>query len=359
VLAAILLDRTALSLRTLAWAALFLTALFPEAVFGPSFQMSFLAVLSLVALYEQAWVKVRWRDVNGGALFLRAVALYVAALIVTDLVAGGATALFAAYHFNRLPTYSLVANLFAVPITGAWIMPLGLVGLILMPLGLDRIPFEAMGAGVTLIDDIARTVAAWPGSQIHVPPMSTGVMVFAALGIVFACLWNGRMRWAGFAPVLVAVFQPMLSTPPDIVVDESARVFAVSNQEGNLVFKPGRTGRFVREVWTDRYGVAAESWPESKGEGDQLGLSCDSDACVMQRQGRRVLVAFRANAIAEDCGTADVIISAVAVRDLCRIGKKYDIIDFRRKGTHAIWFNEDGVRVRSAAESAGNRVWTR
>ena len=238
-------------------------------------------------------------------------------------------------------------------------MPLGLVGLILMPFGLDRIAFEAMGAGVILINDIARTVAEWPGSQIHVPPMSTGVMVFAALGIVFTCLWNGRLRWVGFAPVLVAIFQPALSAPPDLIVDESARVFAVSNQEGNLVFKPGRTGRFVREVWTDRYGVGAEPWPKSGGEDNLLGLTCDSDGCAMPRQGQRVLIAFRANAIAEDCGTADVIVSAVAVRDLCRLGEKYDIIDFRRKGTHALWFNEDGVRVRSAAESAGNRVWTR
>lgn len=359
VLAAILIDRTDLSLRTLAWAALFLTALYPEAIFGPSFQMSFLAVLSLVALYEQAWLKVKWRDINGGFLLLRAGGIYIAALVVTDLVAGGATALFAAYHFNRLPTYSLIANLAAVPITGAWIMPSGLLGLILMPFGLDNIPFEVMGVGVTLIDDIARTVAAWPGAQFHVPPMSTAVMCIAALGIIFVCLWNGRLRWLGFAPVLISMLQPGLSTPPDLLVDESARVFAVSDQNGGLVFKPGRAGRFVREVWTDRYGAISTSWPETDREETALGLACDADACVMNRDGQRALIAFRANAIAEDCGTVDVIVSAVAVRDLCRVGEKYDIIDFRRNGTHAFWFTGGSVRTRTGAESAGNRIWTR
>ncbi|MEQ9448339.1 MAG: ComEC/Rec2 family competence protein, partial [Rhodospirillaceae bacterium] len=219
-LTAVLLDRTALSLRTLAWAALLLMALFPDAVFGPSFQMSFLAVLSLVALYEQAWLKIRWRDVDGRYLIVRATGLYVLGLVVTDIVAGSATALFAAYHFNRLPTYSLVANFFAVPITGAWIMPSGLVGLILMPLGLERLPFEIMGAGVTLIDDIARVVSGWPGAQVHTPPMAATTMSFAALGAVFVCLWNGRFRWAGLLPVLFAVAQPVLSRSPYLLVDE-------------------------------------------------------------------------------------------------------------------------------------------
>ncbi len=359
VLAAILFDRTALSLRTLAWAALCLTVFFPDAVFGPSFQMSFLAVLSLVALYEQAWLKIRWRTVDSAALFVRTAGLYVVALVVTDLVAGGATALFAAYHFNRLPSYSLLANLLAVPITGAWIMPLGLLGLILMPLGLDRIPFEAMGFGVTLINDIARSVSMWPGAQIHMPPMSTSVMILAALGIVFVCLWNGRLRWLGFNPVLIAMAQPHISSPPDLLVDESSRVFAVSDDSGHLVFRPGRVGRFVREVWTDRYGASPTDWPAPGETQEELGLTCDSDGCIFERRGQRVLMAFRANAIAEDCGEPDVIVSAIAVHDLCRANDAYDIIDFRRDGTHAFWFGDGDLRIRTSVESAGDRIWTR
>jgi hypothetical protein len=66
--------------------------------------------------------------------------------------------------------------------------------------GRCHIPFEATGAGLTLIDDIARTVAAWPGSKIYVSPMSTGVMVFRALGIMLSCGvggvgWDFRLFW--------------------------------------------------------------------------------------------------------------------------------------------------------------------
>jgi competence protein ComEC len=359
VLGAVLIDRTALSLRTLAWAALLLMVLFPEELFGASFQMSFLAVLSLIALYEQAWLKVKWRSPDGEYMILRAVGMYIAALVVTDFVAGAATSLFAAYHFNRLPTYSLIANLAAVPITGAWIMPAGLAGLLLMPLGLERWPFELMGVGVTLINDIARGVASWPGAQIHVQPMPAAVMCLAALGGILICLWNGRWRWAGALLILPAIIQPGIARSPDLLVDESARVFAVSDQSGHLAFMPGRSGRFVREVWRDRYGASPEDWPRSGESNGQLGLRCDADGCIFERGDQRILLAFRSNVIVEDCGSVDVIISSVATYDLCRAENAYDIIDFRRDGTHSFWFTQQGVISRTAEESTGQRIWTK
>ena len=52
VLLAIILDRTAISLRLVAWAATFILLITPEAILGASFQMSFAAVVVLVAAYE-------------------------------------------------------------------------------------------------------------------------------------------------------------------------------------------------------------------------------------------------------------------------------------------------------------------
>ena len=63
------------------------------------------------------------------------VAGHLAALALTSLLAGGASAPFGAYHFGRLQVYFVVANMIAVPITALWVMPLGLLAL--MPLGLD------------------------------------------------------------------------------------------------------------------------------------------------------------------------------------------------------------------------------
>lgn len=351
VMVAILLDRTALSVRTIGWAALAVMALFPDAVFGASFQMSFLAVLALVALYEQTWLRIAWRGVDGQFRILRAVGLYIAGLVVTDFVAGGTTSLFAAYHFNRLPTYSAVTNLVAVPLTGLWIMPAAILGLLLMPLGWDEVPLKVMGAGVTLLDDVARTVAKWPGAQIHVPPMEVWALALATLGVVFICLWRGQARWLGLVAVLPAMLQPYLTPPPDILVDDTARVFAVSDAGGHLVIKPGRVGRFVREAWTDRYGTSPVKWPAD--------LTCDGDGCILAREGQKALLAFTPAALAEDCGAAEITVSVIASHDLCREGRIVDVIDLRRDGAVAVWLTKDGVRTRSVADSTGDRVWMR
>lgn len=352
VLAAVLLDRTAVSLRTIAWAALLLMVIYPDAVFGASFQMSFIAVLALVALYEQTWLRIPWRNTAGELSLVRAAGVYVLALVVTDVVAGGATNIFAIYHFNVLPTYSLVANLVAGPLTGLWIMPMGLAGVALMPVGLEGYPLQAMGAGIQLLNDTARAIAGWPAAQVHVPPMKTTFLVLAAAGIIFICLWKGRLRWVGAAPVTLALLQPWVTPPPDVLVDESARVIAVSDVHGRLMLPPGRSGRFVREVWTERYGSSADVWPG----GD---MNCDASGCVIARANQRVLLAFDAAALAEDCGEADAIVSAVAAFDLCREGLIVDRIHVARRGSHALWIEEQGVRVRSAMDGTGNRIWMR
>jgi len=60
VLIAVMLDRPALTKRNVALAALAILVVAPESLFDPSFEMSFAAVVALVALYE--WLSERKRD---------------------------------------------------------------------------------------------------------------------------------------------------------------------------------------------------------------------------------------------------------------------------------------------------------
>jgi competence protein ComEC len=355
VLVAILMDRTALSLRTLAWAALTLMLLFPDAVVGASFQMSFLAVLALIAWAEHALLRVRWRTPDGELQIIRAAGLIFAGLVITDVLASGATALFAIYHFNRFPTYSMVANLIAGPITGLWVMPSGLVAMLLMPLGLDGVPLQLMAKGVGVVNDIARTVAGWPGAQVHVPPMNVQALCIGAFGLVFVCLWRGRGRWAGLGLVAAALLQPWLAARPDILIDENARVIAIADSDGHLVLRPGRTQRFVREVWTERYEVSPVAWTATGAPG--IGLRCDGDGCILIRAGRRILIAFTAQALAEDCGRVDAVVAVVPARAFCRGRPSVDLLDLRRAGTAAIRVGPGGMTVRHVDDALGARPW--
>ncbi len=203
VLAAVLLDRTAISLRLVAWAAMLVLLLQPESLMGPSFQMSFAAVLSLVAAYEGLRGPLRRWRAGGGVL--RRVWLYLAGLLLSTFVAGTATGVIALHHFGRFSAYGLVANLIAIPLAGFWIMPWGVLACVLMPFGLEDLALIPMAWGIDLLLDAARMVAAWPGASVQLPAMPGWGLALVAFGGIWLCLWRGpaavgraaRASWPG------------------------------------------------------------------------------------------------------------------------------------------------------------------
>ena len=60
-------------------------------------------------------------------------------LLTTTLVASIATAPYAAYHFQSLNPYGLIANALALPLVSLVVMPSAVLGVLAYPLGLDRL----------------------------------------------------------------------------------------------------------------------------------------------------------------------------------------------------------------------------
>ena len=69
--------------------------------------------------------------------------------MLASLVAGLATTPYAAFHFHRLAPYGVIANLLAMPVVSAWVMPAGLLGLLAMPFGFDGVFWRLMGTAST------------------------------------------------------------------------------------------------------------------------------------------------------------------------------------------------------------------
>ncbi|WP_198148403.1 ComEC/Rec2 family competence protein [Elstera litoralis] len=150
VLLAILLDRTPLTLRTVAVAAVLVLLGSPEALLNPGFQMSFAAVIALISGYEiiGPWLS-RLRAAYGGIL---GPVIAVGSALLTSLVATVATAPFTAFHFHTIALYGIVANLLAIPLTGLVIMPGVVLGFLLLPFGLDAWGWGLAGMGDRWLD---------------------------------------------------------------------------------------------------------------------------------------------------------------------------------------------------------------
>jgi len=352
VLIAVMLDRTAISLRLVMAAGLALLLVMPESLLGASFQMSFAAVIALIAAYEATRVWARRQRAEGGAL--RRIALYVGGIVATSLIAGLATAPFAAFHFNRLAVYQLAANLVAVPITAVWITPWSLLAYLLMPFGLEQAALVPMGWGVAAIIAVAREVASWPAAVVLLPALPQAGLALVTLGGLWLCLWRKRWRYGGLPVVLLGLSTLSLVKPPDLIVAPEAGLFAARGADGELLFAGPSGGQaFLRDVWRRRSAALTPS-------GDAPSLRCDALGCVYQAQGRQVVLLRDEAALAEDCREADVVVSWGALWPArCRGPLLLDRRTLAANGTHALWLTPNGVAIANVRDERGQRPWSK
>lgn len=355
VLIAVMLDRTAISLRLVMAAGLALLLFMPESLLGASFQMSFAAVIALIAAYESSRIWTRRQRAEGGRL--RRVALYAGGLVATSLIAGLATAPFAAFHFNRLAVYQLAANLVAVPITAVWITPWSLLAYLLMPFGWESFALVPMSWGVEAIITVAREVASWPDAVIALPSLPQAGLALVTLGGLWLCLWRARWRYAGLPAIAAGLATMLVFTPPDVIVAPQAGLFAARGANGDLQFATtspsGQT--FLRDAWRRRSVGLLETSAEPPS------LRCDALGCLYRAAGRSVALLRDDAALAEDCAAADIVVSWGALWPARCKGPRL-LLDRRvlaAGGTHAIWLEPDGMKVATVRDERGQRPWSR
>lgn len=366
VLTGVFLDRVALSMRLVAWAAAALLLTAPESLLTPSFQMSFGAVVALIAAYE-AWAERRRRNPAPASL-ARRLAHGVLGLGVTSAVAASATAPFAIFHFQKFAVYGLLANLAAVPIMTFWIMPLGLVALLAMPFGLEALPLALMGRGIDAMLAVADTVASLPAAQLLIPQITPWGLGLVAAGGLWLCLWRQRWRWFGLPAILAGLLTSGAAPVPDILVTADGRLAAVRTAAGELALSSTRRARYAARRWLDRYGQRrARRWTERPGRATlETGtlntgpppVRCDADGCVFRRGRRLVAFVTRPEAFAEDCVRAELLITPLARPPTCP-GPRL-IIDaraLRLGGSHAVWLRDGALRVATDRRTRGTRPW--
>jgi competence protein ComEC len=343
-------------MRLIAWAAFVVLLWQPESMLGPSFQMSFAAVVALIAVWEA--MRARFSQWRAGGGWPRRVLLELAAVCLTTIVAGFASAPYALYHFNRFTAYGLAANFLAVPLTSVWIMPWAVVAFLLFPLGLERFALVPMGWGCEVVVWIAREVAGWGGAVALFPAMPMWGLVVATIGGLWLCLWQTRWRLIGVPVAVIGLLSIALTRPPDVLISGDAKLVAVRDADGLLEVSARRASKLTRETWLRRAGQEdAEAWPAA---GTTAGgrLTCDAVGCVYKAEGQIVALARDEAALPEDCRVASVVIATVPVRRACpSAALVIDRFSVWRDGGHAVWIGRGAVRAESVRAARGMRPW--
>src|SRR5437868_8391942 len=250
VLVAVMVDRRAVTFRTLAVAAIVVLLIAPEALVHPSFQMSFSATLGLVALVQ----------IGMPALFASPdhsptarAALWggreAAMLALASLIAGMATMPYAVFHFHRVTPYGVIANLAAMPVVSALVMPAGLLGMVAMPFGFDGVFWRIMGFGIDWMIAVALWVASLPGAVGRIAAFGTGPLIAASIGIILLGLLRTPLRWSGAAAIGIAVIWGLATPRPDVLISTDGHHAAVRGRDGRLHLMGNAKDAFLVKGW--------------------------------------------------------------------------------------------------------------
>ncbi|MHA7818412.1 MAG: ComEC/Rec2 family competence protein [Erythrobacter sp.] len=316
VLIALAMGRDALSLRMVAVAAVFVLLLWPESVIGPSFQMSFSAVLAIVALHScgpvRAFLAAREEP------WLARTGRRVAMLFATGLVIEIALMPIVLFHFHRAGLYGAFANVVAIPLVTFVSMPFIAIALLLDTFGLGAPFWWLAEKSLELLLAIAHFTASQPGAVKLMPQMSGLAIALFTVGGLWLALWSGRARLLGLVPAGMATAM-LLATPiPDVLIGREGRHVGITVEEEDgsrslLSLRDSRSS-YSRANLLELASVTSDPIPLS----DWNGARCSPEFCTItiERGGRAWTMLLARNrdlieerALAAACERADIVVA--------------------------------------------------
>ncbi|MDO8881992.1 ComEC/Rec2 family competence protein [Pseudotabrizicola sp.] len=346
-LGAVLLDRKALTLRSVAIAGVILLLWQPETMQEPGFQMSFAATVALIAGFRA----VDRRVVAG---HLPTWAMPVFTLVLSSVIGGFATAPYAAAHFNRFADYGLIANLLAVPVMGSVVMPAGAVAGLLAPFGLAGLPLWVMEQGAAWIIWVAHWVAGWNGAVTAIPAPGPWVLPLVTLAGAFVVLLRGAWRGLFVAPAVAALVLWVGAERPLVLISADGGLVGVIGADGRALSAPSGAG-FAAQNWLENDGdmVSQEQAAARAGMQGPVGARRFDVAGLtgMALKGKGALALVEGA-----CAGADFVVVSVPVPDVPEGCLLLGPERLRNTGTLALYPVPGGLRPEPSF--GARRVWS-
>jgi competence protein ComEC len=193
-------------LNTLALAAMIVLIAHPPTLLSISFQLSFAAVLAIIAGMRVLEFRRNPSDTNW---WLRLAYRLLSFLWVSALAIAGTLPL-VLFYFNEVSLVGLLTNLIVVPVVAMVVVPAGLTGVLVSFLEADlaALCWQLAAWGLVAVGWVVTQIASWPWSAVRcvTPSIAEIVLYYCLAGI---CLYWKRIPkphiMAGFLLLLVGV----------------------------------------------------------------------------------------------------------------------------------------------------------
>ncbi len=360
VLIALALGREALSMRMVAVAAFVVLLLWPEALVGPSFQMSFAAVIAIVALHGAAPIQ-RFLAPRAEPWWARGGRVF-AMLLLTGVVIELALMPIGLFHFHRSGVYGALANVVAIPLTTFISMPLIALALLFDAVGAGAPFWWLAGKSLELLLWLAHWTAGQPGAVTLLPAFGAVPFGLSLAGLIWLALWRGRKRLLGLIPVALGTAGLASASAPDVLISGDGRHVGITGAvPGELLVLRDSRSDYARDNLMEQAGMEGQT----RSLDDWPGAACSREFCTvtLRRGGRnwRFLLGrgtdyVEERALSAACERVDVVVADRWLPRSCRPAWfKADRALLGKTGGLAIDLTTG--QVRTVAEGQGEHGW--
>lgn len=251
ILFSIIISREPHPMRSLSLACFIILSIWPEQIIQPSFQLSFVAVISLLKAFEFIMKNEDYKHKNFGVL--SKLKLYFQANFYSSLIAGLSTAPIVAYHFYIFSSYTIFTNLLTLPLVSFIVMPFGIISFFLYPLNLSTPTFYILKQALIFIEFFARFFASLPLSAIQTGYISNLTIALYVIGFLLLVIFKDKIRSIGFCIIMLSFINYNFQQRPEFLVNfDDKFIVTYINKDLELY---GKVNFFTQKIILSWYGL--------------------------------------------------------------------------------------------------------
>ena len=341
-LLSIIFERNTNPIRPISIAATIILIIDPYSLLTPSFQMSFSAVLGLVAFFS--YFPMRRKKTQGDKKYssielIKTLFQYFFAIVMSSIVAGLATAPFAIYHFGQVSTYGIISNMVAIPLTTFIIMPFSILSLILSNFAFSSYLLSIAGNAIDIMINNANYVSSLPHPTRSFIKIPTYYIVGFSLSIMWFLIWRKPLNYIGLLPLTLFITLIMIPIKkPNIIVGSKGKLFAI-NYKNQIAFSSYQKERYARLQWVKYNGnpemVRIKDMFKDKSE---IFKKYNKDV-IVNIEDKKILLLKHDDSMV-NCSDIDYIINMKNNSAICRNKTIVSLKSLKDKGTHTIWIDK-------------------
>jgi len=256
-LTGLILDRPAVTLRLLAVSATVILCLTPAVLLGASFQLSFAAVVGLIASHEIFVSRWHKHPREKSSIFGSLVSS-LSRSFLSSTAATLATTPFTVYFFHSISWQGIFANLIAIPLMTFIVMPSAVLGILWSSLGGD-----CWFDGLSLLEKplqwlvlIAEKASQDPENRPMIPVCKDWALPCVIWGGLWLALWCTRIRFLGLPLMMMGFIGLFIPHVPTYWKDGSGTLWGFfDHRTQTLWVSSARRGRWTQDLWIQTSGA--------------------------------------------------------------------------------------------------------